>query len=158
MRCRAFARNRGLLSACLWVSLGWNCQGKLTSPDQGLSSGSQHGLLMGALHSAGSPPALPVNKPCCGLCAHTVTACSDNVDLFDFADSGMSIGLPGPPGPPGTPGISYSDLTAYLRSKPTSILPCHGALHAPRIFFTALVTEFPFLAIITNNPLMALCP
>lgn len=88
------------------------------------------------------------------LSAHTVTACSDNVDLFDFAGSGMSIGLPGPPGPPGSPGVSYSDLTAYLRSKLTSSLPCHGALHA----LTALITEFPFLPIITNNPLKALCP
>lgn len=42
------------------------------------------------------------------------------LDMFDFAGSGMSIGLPGPPGPPGSPGISYSELTAYLRSKPTS--------------------------------------
>ena len=123
------------------------------SPGQGLSRGSQHNLLMRTLHPAGVPPALPVNKPC-SLSAHTVADCFDNVlllDLFDFAGSGMSIGLPGPPGPPGTPGISYSDLTAYLRSKPISLLPCHRSLCTPRIFFYRLSTEFPLLLITTYN-------
>lgn len=74
------------------------------------------------------------------------------LNLFDFAGSGMSIGLPGPPGPPGTPGISYSDLTAYLRSKPTSSVLSHGP-YAPQDHFTGSGTDFSLLPIRTNNPL-----
>lgn len=104
---------------------------------------------MGTLHPAGVHLALPVNKPC-SLSVPTVAASFDNLlllDLFAFEGSGMSIGLPGPPGPPGTPGLSYSDLTAYLRSKPTSLLPCHRSLHTPRILFIGLCTEFSLLPV-----------
>lgn len=150
--CRAFARNRGLMPAGALV-LGLMGQALTPKSRTRLEPWSQHNLLMGTLHPAGVPPALPVNKPC-SLSAHTVTACFDNVlllDLFDFAGSGMSIGLPGPPGPPGTPGISYSDLTAYLRSKQTSLVPCHRSLHTPRIFFYRHSHRISPLPITTNN-------